>query len=191
MELDEARKQVIKRIDVVFPTCVGVAINNKDFVAQYLEPYRAKRQSVINSYEKKKKIVFCRDCMEGADARGWVLAYKLFVTATTNPLESTKETWLNCQCQHCDFELNTPVPIPKPEPESVEAQQFRALQDMLSKQGHAEQQRAHQALNLNTYTWDEVTETYPRNKADEYARAYGAASSGFLTPTDKKMLRGG
>lgn len=188
MELDEVRKQTIKRIDHVFPTCVGVVLNNRDFVAQYLEPYRAKRQGVINAYEKKKKIVFCRDCMEGADSRGWVLVYKLFITATTNPLETKKEKWLNCQCQHCDFEINTPVPVPQPAPETDLEKQTKALQDMLANQqiqGQRVEQSTYEQLRQSQQYWG----ANQQQQAEHMARMYGKSAMLGQSPrmfTDNK-----
>ena len=117
MELEQTRKEIIARIDHVFPTCVTVALSNADFTTQYLEPYRAKRKGVIHTYEKKKKIVFCRDCLQ-TDKRGWILAYKLFIAKADNPLDNKKGAWLEAQCQHCNFDLITPVPVPQPAPET-------------------------------------------------------------------------
>jgi hypothetical protein len=171
MHLSDKRKQVIARIDDVFPTCVTVAIDDASFTSQYLKPYRAKHAGVIRRHEKKKKIVFCRECIASGD-RGWTLAYKLFITATTNPLETKKEKWLNCQCQHCDFELNTPTPVPQPAPEANTDihEQIRMMQDMLAQQPQQAQQAAYQQMQQRAYrTQDEL-----RNKQDEFARIYGA-----------------
>lgn len=196
MELDQVRKEIIARVDHVFPTCVGVALSNADFTTQYLEPYRAKRKGVIRTYEKKKKIVFCRDCLQ-TDKRGWILAYKLFITATDNPLDNKKNAWLECQCQHCDFDLITPTPTPQPAPETEMERKLRDLTDMLNKQqGQGQQQQAQSAyeqLRQSQQYWGAKARTHTsfqrQQEAEHMARMYGKSAMLEQSPrmfTDNK-----
>ena len=175
MKLDEVRKQTIKRIDHVFPTCVNVAIDDASFTSQYLKPYRAKHNGIILKYEKSKKIVFCRECLD-KDLRGWLLAYKLFITATSNPLETKKEKWLEVQCQHCDFDLITPVPVPQPAPETDLEKQTKAMQDMLANQqlqGQQIEQRAYRQLRQSQQYWGANQQ---QQEAEHMARLYGKSA---------------
>ena len=204
MHLSDKRKEVINRIDDVFPTCVTVAIDDASFTSQYLKPYRAKHAGVIRSYEKKKKIIFCRECLDSnLDKRGWILGYKLFITATSNPLETKKEKWLNCQCQHCDFELNTPTPVPQPAPDVASFEQLRQVQNMLTKQGMQQHidQGAYQQMQERIYrSHDELRHAYGRGQAQtrdfdrevmkSLANTAGAVG-GYPTGMGKGLLAGG